>query len=57
MREDVPGLTKQLLLCALSGNSGLGPLPYEGNPKYGKGYLYGVKPNVSLGAQNDGQKI
>ncbi|MDE7298758.1 MAG: NUDIX hydrolase, partial [Lachnospiraceae bacterium] len=43
-REDVPDLTKQLIRCALAGETGLVPLPYEGNPKHGKGYLYGVKP-------------
>ena len=42
-REDVPDLTKQLIRCALSGEKGLVPLPYEGNSKHGKGYLYGVR--------------
>ena len=42
LRDDVPDLTKKLIRCALSGSAGLVPLPYEGNPKYGKGYLYGV---------------
>ena len=42
-REDVPDLTKQLIRCALTTQEGLVPLPYEGNPKYGKGYLYGVR--------------
>ena len=41
-RDDVPELTKKLLRCALSGSAGLVPLPYEGNLKHGKGYLYGV---------------
>lgn len=43
LREDVPDLTKKLIRCALSGSEGLVPLPYQGNPKHGKGYLYGVK--------------
>lgn len=42
LRDDVPDLTKKLIQCALSGSAGLVPLPYQGNPKNGKGYLYGV---------------
>ncbi len=41
-RDDVPDLTKKLIRCALSGE-GLVPMPYEGNPKNGKGYLYGIE--------------
>ncbi len=29
-REDVPGLTKQMIQCALKGNAGLVPMQYEG---------------------------
>lgn len=39
-REDVPELTKTLIKCAVNEGKGLGQLPYEGNPKNGKGYLY-----------------
>lgn len=42
-REDVPDLTKQLIKCALKEEKGLVPLPYVGNPKKGKGYLFGVE--------------
>ena len=42
LRDDVPNLTKELIRCALSGAKGLVPIPYQGNPKNGKGYLYGV---------------
>jgi len=42
-REDVPDLTKQLIRCALKEEKGLVPLPYVGNPKKGKGYLFGVE--------------
>ena len=42
-REDVPDLTKQLIRCALKEEKGLVPLPYGGNPKKGKGYLFGVE--------------
>lgn len=45
-REDVPGLTKKLICCALQPQKGFGQLPYEGNPKHGKGYLYGVDASV-----------
>lgn len=41
-REDVPDLTKKLIRCALQADKGLKTLPYEGNPKNGKGYLYGI---------------
>uniref|UniRef100_UPI00405768AD NUDIX domain-containing protein n=1 Tax=Acetatifactor sp. TaxID=1872090 RepID=UPI00405768AD len=41
-REDVPDLTKKLIRCALEADKGLKPMPYEGNPKNGKGYLYGI---------------
>ncbi len=40
-REDVPALTKSLIRCALQETQGLVQLPYEGNPKYGIGSLYG----------------
>lgn len=42
LRDDVPDLTKKLIQCALSESMGLVPLPYQGNPKNGKGYLYGI---------------
>lgn len=42
VREDVPDLTKQLIRCALKQENGLKPIPYVGNPKNGKGYLYGI---------------
>ena len=42
LRDDVPDLTKKLIQCALSESVGLVPLPYQGNPKNGKGYLYGI---------------
>ena len=42
-REDVPDLTKKLIQCALNCEQGLAPLPYQGNPSKGKGYLYGIK--------------
>lgn len=42
VREDVPDLTKKLIKCALKENEGFCLLPYEGNPKNGKGYLYGT---------------
>lgn len=41
VREDVPELTKTLIRCTINEEKGLGQLPYEGNPKNGKGYLYG----------------
>ncbi len=40
-RADVAGLSKDLIRCAIHPKNGLAPLPYEGNPKHGKGYLYG----------------
>ncbi len=42
LRDDVPDLTKKLIQCALSESVGLVPLPYQGNPKNGKGNLYGI---------------
>ena len=42
VREDVPDLTKQLIRCALKQENGLKPIPYVGNPKNSKGYLYGI---------------
>ena len=39
-REDVPGLTKTLIQCALKENKGFGQLPYESRNK--PGFLYGV---------------
>lgn len=42
-RQDVPDLTKKLIQCAQSKNKGFVQLPYQGNPKYGKGSLYGVE--------------
>lgn len=41
-REDVADLTKQLIRCAANAKHGLVTLPYERNPKNGKGYLYGI---------------
>ncbi len=41
LRQDVPELTKTLIRCAVNGQKGFEQLPYEGNPKNGKGYLYG----------------
>lgn len=41
-REDVPDLTKKLIKCAMEADKGLRQLPYVGNPKNGKGYLYGI---------------
>ena len=41
-RQDVPDLTKKLIQCALQDDQGLVPLPYQGNPKNGPGYLYGI---------------
>lgn len=40
-REDVAELTKTLIRCAANNDKGLEQLAYEGNPKNGKGYLYG----------------
>lgn len=42
-RDDVPDLTKKLIICALSGERGLEQLPYESRAKHGPGFLYGVK--------------
>lgn len=39
-REDVPGLTKTLIQCALKENKGFGQLPYVSRNK--PGFLYGV---------------
>ena len=39
-REDVPGLTKQLIQCALKAEDGLVQLPYVSRNK--PGFLYGV---------------
>lgn len=48
-RQDVPDLTKKLIQCAvrsthcaLQDDQGLVPLPYQGNPRNGPGYLYGI---------------
>lgn len=40
-REDVPNLTKDLIRCAVSGESGLIKLPYEASIKHDYGLLYG----------------
>lgn len=42
-RADVPNLTKELIRSACSNQAGLVPIPYEGNSKYGKGYLFGLR--------------
>ena len=42
-RTDVPELTKELLRSACSNQAGLVPIPYEGNSKHGKGYLFGLR--------------
>lgn len=41
-REDVPDLTKKLIECALQKQDGFTEIPYQGNLKNGKGYLYGI---------------
>lgn len=46
-RNDVADLTKQLIRCALNSHAGLVMLPYEGNPKHGKGYLYGIGSEIA----------
>lgn len=47
-RQDVPDLTKKLIQCALQDDQGLVPLPYQGNPRNGQGYLYGIKGELIL---------
>ena len=42
-RTDVPDLTKELIRSACSIQPGLVPIPYEGNSKHGKGYLFGLR--------------
>ena len=42
-RTDVPDLTKELIHSAYNGQQGLVPIPYEGNSKHGKGYLFGLR--------------
>ena len=42
-RTDVPDLTKELIRSAYNGHPGLVPIPYEGNSKHGKGYLFGLR--------------
>lgn len=42
VRDDIPDLTKRLIECALKEEEGFVQLPYEGNSKYGKGYLFGI---------------
>ena len=42
-RTDVPDLTKELIRSACADCSGLIPIPYEGNSKHGKGYLFGLR--------------
>ena len=39
-REDVPGLTKTLIQCALKEEEGFGPLPYVSRNR--PGFLYGI---------------
>lgn len=46
-RGDIPDLTKKLIRCAINADAGLKLLPYEGNSKHGKGYLYGVSNEFS----------
>ncbi|MBQ4624577.1 MAG: NUDIX domain-containing protein [Clostridia bacterium] len=41
-RQDVPELTKSLIRAAQK-PGGLVPLPYQGNPKNGTGYLFGIE--------------
>ena len=41
-RPDVPELTKSLIGAAMK-PGGLVPLPYQGNPKNGKGFLFGIE--------------
>jgi len=43
-REDVPGLTKTLIQCALKEENGFGQLPYVSRNK--PGFLYGVAYEV-----------
>lgn len=40
-RDDVAGLTKSLIKCALAPDSSLSQIPYSGNPKHGDSSLYG----------------
>ena len=42
-RTDVPDLTKELIRSAYNSQQGLVPIPYEGNSKHGKGYLFGLR--------------
>lgn len=42
-RTDVPDLTKELIRSAYNGQPGLVLIPYEGNSKHGKGYLFGLR--------------
>ena len=42
-RTDVPDLTKELIRSACNSQQGLVPIPYEGNSKHGKGYLFGLR--------------
>lgn len=42
-RTDVPDLTKELIRSANNSQQGLVPIPYEGNSKHGKGYLFGLR--------------
>jgi len=41
-RDDVPDLTKKLILCAVEKDRGLVPIPYASRSKRGPGYLYGI---------------
>ena len=43
VRTDVPDLTKELIRSAYNSQQGLVPIPYEGNSKHGKGYLFGLR--------------
>lgn len=42
VREDVPDLTKKLIVCALSRDRGFGMIPYDGSLKNGPYSFYGV---------------
>ncbi len=52
-RPDVPDLTKKLIQCALHDDKGFAPIPYQGNPKNGKGYLYGVQGDAAQSRKAD----
>lgn len=41
-REDVPDLTKKLIVCATKREKGFEQIPYEGSKKNGIYFLYGI---------------